>query len=765
MFCVVVNIDKDQVNSADFNNFIEHHRKIKGVSKFLIISKCLLDNSILSSGIKIIYYKNLRSSEFLNELCVAINNINVDYFIFMNLEERVYIDSIGYLTTFSNFLLDVDVYFVFNNTEKRFVPRIYRKREYYRVDKIFANELYFNPNLSVRMHDIIIHNMKNHGCELIDSHKKPKRECDKSIVFTVQDVKFGGVETRISDEIKIYQELGYRVFLVIASSFVDFDIIPNDVFVLCCHKNMKIAHEWIFFQGKLRQLCEQYDIGIIYAQSSGCVLWGSAIVASLTSKPLLHTLHGHSALYESDNEHWSSFIYKFILAEHISCVYSMSEILGWMANCFGNVVVMPNVVDVDRFYPKNLSSIDERWLIIGRVDGDKLAGICNFIEFAYRSGIPGVVVVGGNAFGSGRNLVEGAYSSDVFYDYVTFMNPKTPNELNELINKFSGVAGVGRVILEGLACQKPTCVIGVNGGIRGLVTKDNFDGFYEGNFNGGNMPNITLNGFKKQLKLIDNTELSGLRDKLVQSCSLNSWKQRIENSEKYYQPFKSDFMEAIFSRICFCSDVFTIPFYDSDIFIQTIESLIYNKKFFNTHLERAFIKYKKDFNNGQFLSYPYKGRKDLSINICSPVHDGQIIISCDRFVISKNDDIINFDVCSYLRSSGRYEICIDYVVESSHVSEHDVLLSFAFKDHLNDINVDSVNPKRLSSFTLSKDKRAGFFKYLPVPFQNYEGKISINIDSDIEISQIKIVNWKLKDVSGDAYVKFKKLEINAFALD
>ena len=109
---------------------------------------------------------------------------------------------------------------------------------------------------------------------------------------------------------------------------------------------MKIAHEWIFFQGKLRQLCEQYDIGIIYAQSSGCVLWGSAIVASLTSKPLLHTLHGHSALYESDNEHWSSFIYKFILAEHISCVYSMSEILGWMANCFGNVVVMPNVVDV-----------------------------------------------------------------------------------------------------------------------------------------------------------------------------------------------------------------------------------------------------------------------------------------------------------------------------------------------------------------------------------------------------------------------------------
>lgn len=739
----IVNFQSNHVNQYDFSKFIKYYEQFN-IDGFIFLLSGNPDFTHKHPNTKTIICDDTIPHSISNEFSKVIRGIDTDFFIFLDFGEYVDITQALHSLSYMDKNFDIDVYYVC--IDGVYLPRIYRKKTYYRLDKIYGNELPFVPNMSARLESkpFILNDI---------NHKK-------SIIFVYLNFFQGGIETRTYDEIKIYQNLGYVVYILVLGGKTDLNSIPDGTIVLACHKNILNIRDWIFCVGQLRYICNYFDIDVIYSQASGYTLWLSAIVASLNKKPLLHTLHGSSALTESSTYHWQSFIYKYILAKEISCVYSMSQNLGKRAQLYGEVIVAENVVDTDRFCYQQQESVDARWLVIGRVDGDKLVGIANFIEYAYKAGIPGVVVVGSNSANSERALIEGCYSSDILKGYVDFVGHKSSDEIVQLINGFSGVAGVGRAVLEGMACEKPTCVIGINGSVRGLVRENNFHIFAESVFNGSNMPNITVDKLKQQIQEVSKEELREIRKLIEKDYSVYSWMEKIKVWEKNYKPFHSHFMEVLFSRLCYFSDVIEGSFVQSEVFVKIIEDLIYSPKYYSIELIDAFNKYKHHFDEKNFYPSPYKSRSNIVIDVEESINDGQIIFSAQNIAFNSMNNDLCWGIDTYLLSnSKKYKMVVSYIVESDCRCQDELLFSFVFKDVLTGDIGDDVNQDRISKMSKSSDSRAGYFRYMPILYENtpYENKITIEIDEGIELNKLKLINW--------SFFKKESKKINIISLN
>lgn len=744
MYIIVKAIDKN-LNDADVVSFVDYYQKYN-IDGFVFLTLTHFDlPEVLQNTIFVICDEGISYSA-CDKFSKIIQNVETDCFLFLNIDEFVDVENLILGMLKVNKYFDIDIYNIWLKEAYLYAPRLYRKKNYYRLDKIYNNELSFLPNMTLRL---------DGGLDSFNGLKIRS----KSIIFIYQSFVMGGIETRTSDEIGIYQQLDYTVYVLVLSGQIDYNSIPKGVMAFCCHKNISEIRDWIFCQGQLRFICDYFDIDIIHSQANNEALLLSAVTASLTNRPLIYTLHGSAPLFETTVHYWQSFVYKYILAKNISHVYAMSPHLAKIAEPYGRVETAENVVDVDRFCHKKREYVDERWLVIGRVDGDKLVGIANFIEYAYKVGIPGVVIIGSNALHSERSLVESTYSSTSLKDYVEFVGHKNSDEIADFISRFAGVAGVGRVVLEGMSCQKPTCVIGINGGVRGLIRQENFHIFAESVFNGSNMPNITVEKFKEQIDNINQDELFALRDLVKTKYSLQVWRSKIQKWEVDHKPFKSVFVESLFSRLCFFSDIIDGSFCHSKLFVKIIEDLIYSPEFYNEKTVNAFLKYKKDFNEKFFYPSAYKLRSDISINIENPVNDGQCIFSVKNVIFSSSSDDIEWRLNPYLLSSGKYEIVIDYLVEATEKNDSDILLSFVFKDLVTGDVGEDISESRITNLSKSSDKRAGYFRYMPIMTRGvlYENNISFEMDSDMELSVLKLVNWR--------FFKKEKQAINLVSLN
>jgi hypothetical protein len=220
--------------------------------------------------------------------------------------------------------------------------------------------------------------------------------------------------------------------------------------------------------------------------------------------------------------------------------------------------------------------------VVSRLDYEKIPGIIDFINLASQTGLGKVRVAGdGNAKDF---LIESLTNSGLLHT-VELLGFQT--EMKDLISKSKGVAGMGRVVLEGLSQDKPVILIGYNN-VKGLLDSSLFLKAAAFNFSGRNLPDIDASVLKFEIQKIDSAEISRLSRYLKENYDEDSnWKKfenRILQINNTSKGILVDLHNYIFSNIR--SNL--TPFFHSQGIVDILGKLAQNDKYESKTLINAF---------------------------------------------------------------------------------------------------------------------------------------------------------------------------------
>ncbi|MGL4766701.1 MAG: glycosyltransferase [Formosimonas sp.] len=321
----------------------------------------------------------------------------------------------------------------------------------------------------------------------------------KSFLFVTEQFTIGGVETRLQGEMAYLSSLGHEVHLATGGSLIH-SLLPEKLSSVTTSLNFSP-------NPSVQSFCETVERlrFLIRSMNVSCVLVHpftpsipSFIAAALEGVSLKYTVHGPSSLNMQPYGYLVDFLFKHIFLPHVSEVVCVSEESFELAQPYlnSNCSIVPNAVGLPLGLDAKdkVDEVDPRWLVVSRLESDKVDGVFDFIVKAKKAGIVGVVIVGD---GGQRESLQKKIAAVYLSEFVQFYGFK--ENAYTLMPYFSGVAGIGRVLLEGLFCKKPVCSIG-NLGINGLVSFENITIAAAANFSGRNLPVVDEDVFSEQLK-------------------------------------------------------------------------------------------------------------------------------------------------------------------------------------------------------------------------------------------------------------------------
>ncbi|WP_051618135.1 glycosyltransferase [Desulfofundulus thermocisternus] len=335
----------------------------------------------------------------------------------------------------------------------------------------------------------------------------------KSILIVTEAFEFGGLETHIRGEIKELSKYGCRVHLACGHRFRE-DLIPSSIasvssgLALGPDATMK---DLVNTVEALDSLIVEHNVQVVHAHPFTS-MFPALIASEKRQLPCVLSLHGPASLGDCYGPYYD-FLLRSVILPGASMVIAVSEevlslVLPYVSA--NKVVLIPNAVALND-YPvcEFRSPFDAPWLVVSRLDAFKVKGIIEFIRYARKAGIKGIKIAGD---GPARTSLEDMLRNEGLQNYVNFLGFRT--DITNLMHDCSGVAGMGRVVLESLACGKPVCLVGYDG-VKGLVDKQLFDRAAKFNFSGRNLPNIDVETFMAQLACISKNSVIAGRDWLI----------------------------------------------------------------------------------------------------------------------------------------------------------------------------------------------------------------------------------------------------------
>lgn len=325
----------------------------------------------------------------------------------------------------------------------------------------------------------------------------------KSILIITEIFDIGGAETQIRGEINQLSKLGWQVHLACGNHFRP-DLIPpltsSITSGLALGPEATLSDLTVTVK-ILKKLIESHDIGVVHAHPFTS-LFPSLIAAELTRTSLVITLHGPASLGTFYGPYYD-FLLNSVILPSAELVVAVSEEVRALAAPHvrkSALIVQHNAVQLDEVLAiHQVAQPDSRWLIVSRLDEYKVVGIREFILFAQTAGIPAVAVAGD---GPAKELLHGQLAKDDLLEYVEFMGMHS--DIPALMHRFSGVAGMGRVVLEGIASKRPVCLVGYDG-VKGILDNVTFAQAAESNFSGRNLSNISFDSFADQLLALESS--------------------------------------------------------------------------------------------------------------------------------------------------------------------------------------------------------------------------------------------------------------------
>ncbi len=318
----------------------------------------------------------------------------------------------------------------------------------------------------------------------------------KKILIISEQFVFGGLETHISGQVFVLRRLNVECYLA-SWKVSDFarSIFKENIFLLpgpihpYCVESVCVATQSIIDYVKAN------EIDAIHSHPFLSEL-PAALAANELGIPFFHTLHGPVSLGEAYGNVYNWYR-RFVVFPFCSKVFSVSEEVKAKFLEFHNVssiCVQPNSVFIPIEEAVVRDDPFERWAIVARLDEDKIVGVEKFLRMALNVGIRSIEVIGD---GSKRLYLQRVFQRETEVGLIKWVGMvSNPSEIYR--RDFSGVAGMGRALLEAAAFGMPVCLVGYEG-VIGMLDDVKFVRASYSNFSGRGFDCISDDKFKESL--------------------------------------------------------------------------------------------------------------------------------------------------------------------------------------------------------------------------------------------------------------------------
>lgn len=403
----------------------------------------------------------------------------------------------------------------------------------------------------------------------------------------------GGIETRWMDEFKALNENKYRVFFLvpknnckdeIADLFPIYKLIKVDI------NKITLAPTFIELVNNIISTIRIDNISVISIHMLDSFSCAAVIAAQICRVPVISTVHGTPDIYRKPIERLffqqlsdKSLSLSISVSQHLKSIYQTKAPLK---------TVIPNLINLEK-YKHQHTNIKPTWLVINRISPEKYPSILRFLKAADECQIPIVDIAGGGNTDSLRKLI----SKTNIKLQVNFLGEVT--DIGTLISQYAGIAGMGRSVIEGLACQKPVCVMSPEGELIGLVTKDNFQTLKDYNFIGKTLAPIDNKTFLAQLNTHTIEDSKYIYYQLESELSIENWHKYIE-LYRQVEFIDNPALESLYHKISYFSVTLSDPFIHDKFFQQLFYETLIEHNLKNTIKLWEFY----EINHGLSTNYP-----------------------------------------------------------------------------------------------------------------------------------------------------------------
>ncbi|PAX18371.1 hypothetical protein CLI92_00550 [Vandammella animalimorsus] len=446
----------------------------------------------------------------------------------------------------------------------------------------------------------------------------------KSLLIVTEQFTLGGLETHIRGEIEYLSKAGVTVHLAAGKAFED-ALLPAEL--------TSITHglplgpecspeELLSVIQHLRQIIRRHAIGYVHIHPFTSIIPAVA-AAELESVPYAITLHGPASMASYGPIY--DLLVKDIILPSTPLIVAVSPEVQDLLSIHASdqsVAYIPNSVLFEEPHGANsaVSPLDPRWLVVSRMDEFKIQGIFDFCRKAKACGIPGVVIAGdGPAKQQLCQMLEEHGDSD----YVELIGPS--NEIPTLIQKFSGIAGMGRVVLEGVSSHKPVVLVGYDG-VKGVVDEQLLTQAAEHNFSGRNLPVIDDNELLDQLGAKTGREhISDVFEfARTHFNAHHAWTRFLDKMSSIPAP-ATTVLTGLHHHLSTNTITGTTPYLYSKALLDQIEAVVCSKKFYDPRLLAAVsLCRQRQASNEVNLAVAERDGQIASLNLALAERDEQI---------------------------------------------------------------------------------------------------------------------------------------------
>lgn len=408
----------------------------------------------------------------------------------------------------------------------------------------------------------------------------------KSLLIVTEQFTLGGLETHIRGEIEHLSKAGVNVHLAIGKAFEE-ALLPSGLASIkhgfplgpeCSPEELlSVIHH-------LRQIIRQHAIGCVHVHPFTSII-PAVVAAELESIPYAITLHGPASMASYGPIY--DLLVKGIILPSAPLIVAVSPEVQDLLSIHASdqsVHYIPNSVTFGESHNADsaVTSMDPRWLVVSRMDEFKIQGIFDFCRKAKACGIAGVVIAGdGPAKQKLCQMLEEHGDSD----YVELIGPS--NEIPALIKKFSGIAGMGRVVLEGVSSHKPVVLVGYDG-VKGVVDEQLLTQAAEHNFSGRNLPVIDDNELLDQLGAKTSREhISDVFEfARTHFNAHHAWTRFLDKMSSIPAP-ATTVLTGLHHHLSANTITGTTPYLHSKALLEQIEAVVCSKNFYDPRLLAA----------------------------------------------------------------------------------------------------------------------------------------------------------------------------------
>lgn len=359
-----------------------------------------------------------------------------------------------------------------------------------------------------------------------------------NLLIVSENFKKGGLETHINTYYDLINK-NYNNVIFAFSNYEDNGYLKNAKIYTGFNFNFNVSIEG-FIQDveRLIKIIKDNDIDTIQVHPYYS-LFPAIFASKITNTKLIYTYHGYGSInfVRALND---SLIFSFAIEYGIDKFFCVTENVIKNIQDFHNenISFIPNIIDEDLYFEHKVS-LNKKWALVSRLDSDKYSSIIKFLLM-----LPELNINKIDIYGSGNKLedLKKFITKNHLNKKVNIMGFR--KNMYESLDDYTGVIGIGRVVLESLCMNYPTILIGYNK-VVGVIDKEIYDNSRNINFVPFMLNDISIEKFNNQLDKINNNKFKEFqfRNKVIKDFGKNQINHYIEEINNIHPQFLDVFRQ------------------------------------------------------------------------------------------------------------------------------------------------------------------------------------------------------------------------------